>query len=142
MNNFRNIDVVALFHPLPEKLSLFFGQKFEQFIGAVLGRHSVSIHSNPFRQFVGAADDRQDSANVTPPELLRCPTILERPQERRLLSGRREIPNRLRSALRNGWGRIKVWNAMIDDSLAGDILGLVALAVMICVGVFFAGVLL
>ena len=141
MSNFRNIDVVALLHPLPEKLSLFFGQKFEQFVGTLLGGHSVSIHSNPFRQFVGTADDRQDSANVTPPELLRCPTILELPQERHLLSDRRETPSRLRSALRNGWGRIKAFSHAFDDSWISDLFGVIALAIMIYIGFIFSGLL-
>ncbi|MBL4750501.1 MAG: hypothetical protein JKX71_07985 [Amylibacter sp.] len=47
----------------------------------------------------------------------------------------------MRSAFRNGWGRIKVWNAALENSLAGDLLGVISLAVMICIGVFFAGVL-
>ncbi len=96
-------------------------------------------HSNPYRQFADTADDRLDSG-ITTSRGFRCPTILEFPQERYLLSARRETPDRLRSAFRNGWGRIKVWNTVIDNSLFGDILGIIALIIILCVGFVSVGI--
>jgi len=97
-------------------------------------------HSNPYRQFADTADDRQNSG-INSPRGFRCPTISEFPQERHLLSDRREIPSRLRSAFRNGWGRIKAFSHALDGSWVGDLIALIALAVMIYIGFILAGVL-
>lgn len=97
-------------------------------------------HSNPYRQFVGTADDRQDSEIINS-RGFRCPTISERPQASCPLSDPREAPIRLRSAFRNGWGRIKAFSHAFDDSWISDLFGVIALAVIFCIGFIFAGVL-